>query len=168
MCGITGIIKLNDHIDDIPRHISSMTDAIRHRGPDGEGFLLMNDSAIISASGKDTPESVINSTSNYSPKIPVEKVSMENIQFALGHRRLSIIDVSPAGHQPMCDPEKKIWIVFNGEIYNHIELREELSQKGFSFRTHTDTEVILQSYLHCGEDCVNHFNGMWAFVIFDS
>ncbi|MEK6614974.1 MAG: asparagine synthase (glutamine-hydrolyzing) [Bacteroidota bacterium] len=168
MCGITGIINLNGNIGDIPRHISAMTNAIRHRGPDGEGFLFMNDSEMVSAFGKDTPESVINSSFNYSPKNPVANVSMENIQFALGHRRLSIIDVSPAGHQPLCDSEKKIWIVFNGEIYNHIELKEELSQKGFSFRTHTDTEVILQSYLHWGEDCVNHFNGMWAFVLFDS
>ncbi|MBI4945707.1 MAG: asparagine synthase (glutamine-hydrolyzing) [Bacteroidetes bacterium] len=168
MCGITGIIDLSGKIDGIPRHISAMTDAIRHRGPDGEGFLLMNDAEMVSASGKDTPESVINSSFTYSPKSPVGTVSMENIQFALGHRRLSIIDVSAAGHQPMCDPDKKIWIVFNGEIYNHIELREELSQKGFSFNTQTDTEVILQSYLHWGEDCVNHFNGMWALVIYDS
>ena len=168
MCGIAVIINLSGNIDDITRHISSMTDTIRHRGPDGEGFLLMSDSEIISAFGKDTPESVINSFQNYSPKVPVQSVFSDKIQFALGHRRLSIIDVSPAGHQPMCDPEKKIWIVFNGEIYNHIELREELSKKGFSFSTNTDTEVILQSYLHWGEDCVNHFNGMWSFVIYDS
>ena len=168
MCCIAGIINLSGNIDDITRHISSMTDTIRHRGPDGEGFLLMSDSEIISAFGKDTPESVINSFQNYSPKVPVQSVFSDKIQFALGHRRLSIIDVSPAGHQPMCDPEKKIWIVFNGEIYNHIELREELSKKGFSFSTNTDTEVILQSYLHWGEDCVNHFNGMWSFVIYDS
>jgi len=168
MCGITGIINLNGTVGDIPKLISKMTDAIRHRGPDGEGFLFFNDFEVISAFGKDTPESVINSSQNYSPKVPVQSVSIDKIQFALGHRRLSIIDVSPAGHQPMCDAEKKIWIIFNGEIYNHIELKEELSQKGFSFRTNTDTEVILQSYLHWGEDCVNHFNGMWAFIVFDS
>ena len=168
MCGIAGIINFSGTIDSIPRHISVMTETLRHRGPDGEGFLFMNDFGIISAHGKDTPENVIASSINYAPKIPITNVSSENIQFTLGHRRLSIIDVSPAGHQPMCDSEKKIWIVFNGEIYNHIELREELSQKGFSFITDTDTEVILQSYLHWGEDCVNHFNGMWAFVIYDS
>ena len=168
MCGITGIVNLKGNIQDIPTHIRNMTDALRHRGPDGEGFLFFTGSETVFAFGKDTPESVKNASLNYSPKASIENTSPENIQFALGHRRLSIIDVSPAGHQPMCDPEKNAWIVFNGEIYNHIELREELSQKGFSFRTNTDTEVILQSYLHWGEDCVNHFNGMWAFVIFDN
>ena len=143
MCGITGIINLNGSISGIPRHISSMTDSIHHRGPDGEGFLFMNDSEIISAFGKDTPENVINSSFNYSPTFSIENVSLENIRFALGHRRLSIIDVSPVGHQPMCDYKKQIWIVFNGEIYNHIELREELSQKGLSFRTNTDRKSVV-------------------------
>ncbi|MFI5164485.1 MAG: asparagine synthase (glutamine-hydrolyzing) [Bacteroidia bacterium] len=168
MCGIAGIVNLNGKVDGIAGHVKNMTDAIRHRGPDGEGFLFSNDSEIISAYGKDTPQSVTSAAMNYAPKTSVDTISSENIQFALGHRRLSIIDVSPAGHQPMCDVEKKVWIVFNGEIYNHIELREELIQKGLSFQTTTDTEVILQSYLHWGEQCVNHFNGMWSFVIFDS
>ncbi|MBI4930788.1 MAG: asparagine synthase (glutamine-hydrolyzing) [Bacteroidetes bacterium] len=168
MCGITGIINLNESVRDIPLHIKTMTDTLRHRGPDGEGFLFHGDSKMVSAYGKETPANVIESALTYSPKISVENVPIENIRFAFGHRRLSVIDVSPAGHQPMCDAEKKIWIIYNGEIYNHIELRVELSDKGFSFRTNTDTEVILQSYLHWGENCVNHFNGMWAFVIFDS
>ncbi len=168
MCGITGIVNLKGNVQDISVHIRAMTDSIRHRGPDGEGFLFFSDREIISAFGEDTPESVKTASINYSPKISVTSVPAEHVQFVLGHRRLSIIDVSAAGHQPMCDPDKKIWIVYNGEIYNHIELREELSKKGISFRTNTDTEVILQSYLHWGEDCVNHFNGMWAFVIFDS
>lgn len=167
MCGIAGIINFSGKINNIPRHISVMTETLRHRGPDGEGFLITNDSGTISAHGKDTPENVTASPVNYAPTVSLMGISSENIQFALGHRRLSIIDTSPAGHQPMCDSEKKIWIVFNGEIYNHIELREELSQKKISFKTDTDTEVILQSYLHWGEDCVKHFNGMWAFVIYD-
>ncbi len=170
MCGIAGIINLNGKVQDIPRHIKTMTDTIRHRGPDGEGFLFLNhehSGEIISAHGKDTPEQVISSSFNYSPKISIDNIQQNNFQFALGHRRLSIIDISPAGHQPMCDEEKKIWIIYNGAIYNHPELRIELSQKGISFKTGTDTKVILQSYLHWGEDCVNHFNGMWAFVIFD-
>ncbi len=83
----------------------------------------------------------------------------------LGHRRLSIIDLSASGHQPMIYGNLKI--VFNGEIYNYLELREELKAVNFSFSTGTDTEVIAASYLHWGQDCVNHFNGMWAFVIFD-
>jgi len=168
MCGISGIVNFNGRMDSLAGHVKNMTDAIRHRGPDGEGFLFFNGSAVISAYGKDTPESVKSSLLNYAPKVSVDNIYLENTQFTLGHRRLSIIDVSPAGHQPMCDAEKKIWIVFNGEIYNHVELRKELSEKGILFTTNTDTEVILQSYLHWGQECVDHFNGMWAFVIFDS
>jgi len=168
MCGITGILNISGKIQDIPRQIKMMTDTVRHRGPDGEGFLFLDDSEIISAYGKDTPQRVISSDLNYSSKISIESVPDKNYQFAFGHRRLSIIDVSPAGHQPMCDAEKKIWIIYNGEIYNHIELREELKQNGFFFRTNTDTEVIIQSYLHWGEECVDHFNGMWSFAIYDS
>lgn len=168
MCGISGIINLNGSVQDIPVHIRNMTDALRHRGPDGEGFLFLSGSEIISAYGSDTPESVRSAATSYAPKVSVETVSSGNIQFALGHRRLSIIDVSPAGHQPMCDPEKKIWIIYNGEIYNYLELREELKSKGIVFRTNTDTEVVLQAYRHWGEECVSRFNGMWAFGIYDS
>lgn len=168
MCGIAGIINLSGNIQNIPVHIKTMTDTLRHRGPDDEGFLFFNSSEIIPAFGKDTPQSVIHSLYNYSPKVSVKNIQDESIRFALGHRRLSILDISSAGHQPMCDAEKKIWIVFNGEIYNYIELREELQKKNFSFSTHSDTEVLINSYLSWGEDCVNHFNGVWAFVIFDS
>ncbi|HEY4799000.1 MAG TPA: asparagine synthetase B, partial [Bacteroidia bacterium] len=156
MCGIAGIINLSGSAPEIHRHIKTMTDSIRHRGPDGEGFLFLKGKDIISAYGDDTPQTIISSSLNYSPQVPVVTLPEANYQFALGHRRLSIIDVSPAGHQPMCDPQKKIWIVYNGEIYNYLELREELSQKGITFSTNTDTEVVIQSYLHWGEDCVNH------------
>lgn len=85
----------------------------------------------------------------------------------LGFRRLSILDLSQSGHQPMCNTDRTLWIVFNGEIYNYIELRDELRSKGYDFRSQTDTEVILAAY-HCwGEDCLNRFNGMWAFAIWD-
>lgn len=167
MCGITGIVNLKVQVQDIAIHVKNMTDAVRHRGPDGEGFLILNNSGVISAYGPDTHQGIKAAQLSYSPTIAVQDISSENIQFVLGHRRLSVIDVSAAGHQPMCDPGKQIWIVYNGEIYNHIELREELSAKGVAFRNNTDTEVILASYLHWGEDCVTHFNGMWAFVIFD-
>lgn len=85
--------------------------------------------------------------------------------FAFGHRRLSILDLSSAGHQPM--GYKHLVIVFNGEIYNYLEIKAELQQIGFSFKTGTDTEVIMAAYLQWNEDCVNHFNGMWSFVIYD-
>ena len=85
--------------------------------------------------------------------------------FALGHRRLSILDLSPAGHQPM--QWKHWWITFNGEVYNYVELREELRTLGHSFRSGTDTEVIVAAYEQWGTDAFARFNGMWSFAIYD-
>lgn len=85
----------------------------------------------------------------------------------LGHRRLSIIDLSPAGRQPKCNEDESIWIVFNGEIYNFQEIRPVLEKLGHKFSSNTDTEVIIHAYEEWGEDCVERFNGMWAFAIYD-
>jgi asparagine synthase (glutamine-hydrolysing) len=86
--------------------------------------------------------------------------------FAFGHRRLSIIDLSKKGSQPMSYQENYT-ITYNGEIYNYIELRQELKNLGYTFHSESDTEVILASYIHWGTDCVKKFNGMWAFALFD-
>jgi asparagine synthase (glutamine-hydrolysing) len=86
----------------------------------------------------------------------------------LGQRRLSIIDLSMAGHQPMHDTTGSLHIVFNGEIYNFLDLREELVAKGHAFVSHSDTEVILVAYREWGTECVSHFNGMFAFALFDA
>ncbi|HBB86432.1 MAG TPA: asparagine synthase (glutamine-hydrolyzing) [Blastocatellia bacterium] len=85
----------------------------------------------------------------------------------LGHRRLSILDLSPAGHEPMSNPDETIWITFNGEIYNFIELRNELEQQGCKFKSQTDTEVILRLYEREGTDCLKRLNGMFALAILD-
>ena len=85
----------------------------------------------------------------------------------LGFVRLSILDLSPAGHQPMLSPDDRYVVVFNGEIFNYIELRDELRALGYVFNTGTDTEVLLAAYMKWGEECLHHFNGMWAFVIYD-
>lgn len=85
----------------------------------------------------------------------------------LGHRRLSIIDLSSAGHQPMSDSEKKIWITYNGEIYNFLELRRELEKDGVRFRSRTDTETIIYLYKKYGVDCLKYLRGMFAFAIWD-
>jgi asparagine synthase (glutamine-hydrolysing) len=95
-----------------------------------------------------------------------EGIFLENT-VGLGFVRLSILDLSLDGHQPMYSYDKKYVIIFNGEIFNYIELREELIEFGYSFVTQTDTEVLLKGYIHWGEDCLNHFNGMWAFTIYD-
>jgi asparagine synthase (glutamine-hydrolysing) len=86
---------------------------------------------------------------------------------ALGHRRLSILDLSRDGRQPMADARDRYRILHNGEVYNYVELRLELEPHGYSFRTGTDTEVILAAYDHWGSSCVEHFNGMWAFALWD-
>ena len=84
---------------------------------------------------------------------------------ALGHRRLAILDLSPAGHQPMHSADENLEIVFNGEIYNFNEIREKIT--GYPFKTRSDTEVILAAYQKWGKECVHHFNGMFAFAIWD-
>ncbi len=85
----------------------------------------------------------------------------------LGHRRLSIIDISVRGHQPMSSADGRLWIVYNGEVYNYIELRRELERDGIRFGTATDTEVVLAAYQRSGASCLNRFVGMFAFAIYD-
>ena len=87
---------------------------------------------------------------------------------ALAHRRLSIVDLSPAGHQPMANEDGSVWISFNGEIYNHADLRPELEAKGHRYRSHTDTETILHLYEEEGPRCVERLHGMFALAIWDS
>lgn len=92
--------------------------------------------------------------------ILVDKVS-------LGHNRLSVVDLSKNGHQPMADADEKARIVYNGEIYNHAEIRQKLEKKGYRFNSNSDTEVIINAYLEYGEKCLSMFNGMFAFAIWD-
>jgi asparagine synthase (glutamine-hydrolysing) len=86
----------------------------------------------------------------------------------LGHRRLAIIDLSKDGHQPFVSDDGRFQLVYNGEIYNYIELREDLKKLGWRFRTKTDTEVLLKAYQHFGEGCLSNFNGMFSFAIYDT
>ncbi len=91
----------------------------------------------------------------------------ENTNLCLGNRRLSILDLSSAGHQPMLSDDQNITITHNGEIYNFLLLRKQLIEAGFSFHTETDTEVIIKSYQYWGEDAFEKFNGIFAFCLFD-
>lgn len=95
-------------------------------------------------------------------------VSLLGGRLWLGHRRLAIIDLTAAGHQPMSYLDGRYWVTYNGEIYNYIELREELEGKGHTFQSDSDTEVLLAAYAEWGRDCLHRFNGMWAFVIADT
>lgn len=90
-----------------------------------------------------------------------------NYNIGFGHRRLSIVDLSDNGSQPMFSYDKKFVIVFNGEIYNYVELKEELKKEGAIFHTKTDTEVIIEAYRYWGEECTKHFNGMWSIALYD-
>lgn len=150
MCGITGIFHLNNSTTVEPIILSNMTDEIKHRGPDDFGYWCCNTY---------TNEKVL--TRN------INEIGNNNFNVAFGHRRLSILDLSPLGHQPMSNPSGSIWITYNGEVYNYIELRDELISKGHAFKTGTDTEVIIAAYEEWGENCLNKFNGMFAFAIWD-
>lgn len=166
MCGIAAIIAKKTLSSEL---ISEMTDLIHHRGPDDEGFFFVDTKRQYSFyGGKDTPENVLLSSIPYTPENKyVSELHEKDIKLALGHRRLSILDLSPAGHLPMSYSGDRYWITYNGEVYNYIELKEELRAKGYEFRTNSDTEVILAAYQEWGTDCLHHFNGMWAFVIYD-
>jgi len=130
MCGISGVATFRD--SGVPEGaIQKITDALRHRGPDEDGFF----------------------------RDPGGRA-------ALGHRRLSIIDLS-SGRQPIFNEDGRIAIVFNGEIYNYLEIRTELEQKGHTFSTRSDTEVIVHLYEEMGPDCVRRLRGMFAFALWD-
>jgi asparagine synthase (glutamine-hydrolysing) len=166
MCGISGFLakKNSQHV---ARKIFAMNQVIKHRGPDGEGFVLFSENEVCPVYSAETPEENKHSKQRpYDAKHAIEENNTEH-PYSFGHRRLAIIDLSPDGHQPICDETEQFWLTFNGEIYNYIELRNELKTLGFSFKTQSDSEVILQAYKAWGTDCVQHFNGMWAFALFD-
>jgi asparagine synthase (glutamine-hydrolysing) len=129
MCGIAGILNINERREVSSDTLERMLSAIRHRGPDEFGIY-----------------------------------SNDHVGFA--HARLSIIDLS-GGQQPMSNEDGKVWITFNGEIFNYLELRKDLLKRGHSFSTHSDTEVIVHLYEEYGEGCLEHLNGQFAFAIWD-
>jgi asparagine synthase (glutamine-hydrolysing) len=167
MCGIAGFIATTPQS---ARIIVWMTDIIRHRGPDDEGFVLFPELSSLSRvyGGLDTPDVAYQLTTAYTPQEKLCGLSDDPVTLALGHRRLSIVDLSPLGHQPMSSADGRYWIVYNGEVYNHIELRAELEKKGYCFVSHSDTEVILAAYSEWGKECLQRFNGMFALLIYDS
>jgi len=141
MCGICGIINFNGK--PISQNlIQQMNNTLIHRGPDDEGYYF---SQRLGSRGQRIGDK---------PSV------------ALTHRRLSIIDLD-TGHQPMSNEDGTVWIVFNGEIYNFIELREKLIKRGHQFCTKSDTEVIIHAYEEYGTNCLKHFIGMFAFALWD-
>ena len=166
MCGIAGLWELGGRIDLARLHQMSLL--LRHRGPDGEGLVLSDGltGEVATLGGADTTAEVFHSSHPYSPG-RTHRTSAGGASVGLLHRRLAILDLSPAGHQPMSDATGTHWITYNGEIYNYVELKAELERAGETFRSGSDTEVILAAYRRWGHDCLRRFNGMFAFALWD-
>jgi asparagine synthase (glutamine-hydrolysing) len=165
MCAIAGLFSLAP--EDL-LHIQGMAESMRHRGPDDEGYVLVSPGGAGCLGGEDTPPEVYRATIPFRPTSKLgPQTAVADAWLALGHRRLSILDLSPLGHQPMSFQDR-YWVVYNGEVYNYLELRSELEAAGHRFRSHCDTEVILAAYAQWGRECFPRFNGMWALAIYDS
>jgi asparagine synthase (glutamine-hydrolysing) len=149
MCGICGEINLRIGVR--PDSIKKMCRVLAHRGPDDEGMVFI----------KGDQYAELRNALEFTPVQNYFDVGM-------GHRRLSIIDLSSAAHQPMCNENRSVWIVYNGEIYNFHDLRKELIDKGHLFKSNSDTEVILHGYEEWGVDCLNRFRGMFVFALWDN
>jgi asparagine synthase (glutamine-hydrolysing) len=160
MCGITAVIN--------KKHISSQflvqaNALVAHRGPDDEGFLLWTrDSGLQRFLGQDTNKNSI----SHHHLLPLSAETSQ-WQIGFGHRRLSILDLSPAGHQPMLEQDN-LALTYNGEIFNYLEIKEELQRLGHVFQTTTDTEVILKAWKEWNVAALHKFNGMFAFVLLDT
>ena len=151
MCGIAGEFSFGrSRID--TAIVGAMVSALDHRGPNDDGCV-----AFAGTSG---------GAAEWRPSCVAPPSGSHALAF--GNRRLSIVDLSPLGHQPMSTPDGRYWIAYNGEVYNHIELRTELEALGCSFRGGSDTEVVLAAYAHWGRACFARFNGMWAIAIYDT
>ena len=152
MCGIFAFLDLENKVN--VNTLETMSHSIAHRGPDDNGYAFFE---------------IFNKQQMFESKASIGQKDLEQFNgvLALGHRRLSIIDLTEAGHQPMCNESRRIWITYNGEIYNYKELTEELKGRGHFFKSSTDTEVILHAYEEWGIECLRRFNGMWAFALWD-
>ena len=159
MCGIVGAISPAGAIRDSV--VVSALNTLRHRGPDDEGyaFVRLPGGSMECYGGPDSPRTLP------LPRLQVSERSTSVM--ALGFRRLSILDLSDAGHQPMSDSGGKMWLALNGEIYNYVELRRELERAGRRFRTETDTEVLLSAWQTWGESALSRIRGMFAFAVVD-
>ena len=171
MCGIAGIYSLSNEAID-PFAITRMCDAQAHRGPDDAGCVLL---APIGRSVEPRWwELTAQDRARDMPDLQIHGLKRRGasgkrraFRLALGHRRLAILDLSLAGHQPMANRTRTVWLTYNGEIYNHVELKKELIDKGYQFQSTSDTEVLLHLYEEYGTACIERLNGMFAFGLWD-
>jgi asparagine synthase (glutamine-hydrolysing) len=158
MCGIAGYYKFKPL--ESAQTLSLMAAAIQHRGPDDEGYAFVNhdDRSSNTYSSSRSPDLV----KSVWPVLPSsQNVSPHHV--GLAHVRYSVIDLSAGGHQPMWSDCRKVCLTFNGEIYNYLELRQELAQYGFVFRTKSDSEVLLAAYLYWGDQVFPRLNGFFCY-----
>ena len=163
MCGI--VVAYTPGRPTAAATLAAMARVMRHRGPDDEGYLCVDAAGAAPLAGADTPDAVAQTATPWQPQGHLDEQLSRESALWLGHRRLAIVDLSPLGHQPM--RRGRLWVVFNGEIYNHLELRAELEALGHRFVSHSDTEVLLAVFEQWGTDGFVRCNGMWALVIFD-
>ncbi len=167
MCGIAGLWSDDGRVD--LGRLHQMSRLLRHRGPDGEGMALVDAATgeITTLGGADTAPEIFRAPLAYAPGGRRPGAGPAGASVGLAHRRLAILDLSPSGHQPMTDASGTLWITYNGEVYNHVELRAELEADGVRFASGSDTEVILAAYRKWGHGCLARFNGMFAFALWD-
>jgi asparagine synthase (glutamine-hydrolysing) len=160
MCGFHGIVASRPLAAADLRRLEHGTNLLRHRGPDDEGYVIVHrDGRAQRLRGNDSIGACADQAHIHAATPGGESV-------ALGARRLAIVDLTPDGHMPMPD-DRGNWLVFNGEIYNHQELRQQLVALGFQFHSTGDTEVLLHAYAQWGSGCLERCNGMWAFALWD-
>jgi asparagine synthase (glutamine-hydrolysing) len=168
MCGIIGRWNLDGAPVDLEL-LETATDAMAHRGPDDEGYVALDPGGgapPVPLAGRRTAAGVLDCDLPYAPR--PGRTTPRPAPLVLGQARLAIIDLSPRGHQPMCNEDGSVWVTFGGEIYNHRELRDSLVDRGHRFRSETDTEVLVHGYELWGEDLLERLNGMWALAIWDA
>ena len=163
MCGIAGYYLTDARASD-STVLLRMIRSIAHRGPDDEGFSLIENGAnatlnLSGAASDASTQSALRRVESYGTRFP------HDIAFA--HRRYSIIDLSSGGHQPMWDASGQVCVSFNGEVFNFVELRDELARLGRQFRTNSDTEVLLEAYLQWGPEVFSRINGPCALSLYD-
>lgn len=165
MCGI--VVALSPRQPTSVSTIVAMACALRHRGPNDEGYAVLDGDRLLRLWGDDTPAEVRDMPTPSHPQAGVRDEASRVSRLLMAHRRLAIVDLTPLGHQPMRRGEH-LHTVFNGEIYNHVELRAELEQLGHGLVSHSDTEVLLAAYEQWGHQAWSRLNGMWAVVIHDA
>jgi asparagine synthase (glutamine-hydrolysing) len=173
MCGIAGIISLDERSVE-PQAVKAMCDKIPHRGPDDAGYAFFRLSENKLGEGGYWCGFADAEFKHINEHLPVyggayfkEETGKHRFSVGLGHRRLSVIDLTHYGHQPMSSSDRRYWIVYNGEIYNHPEIKQELKERGHVFRTRSDTEVLLHLWEEYNIGSLEKLNGMFAFAIYD-